>query len=451
MGQSSELPCPRCSSHRRYRIPSPWREQQVPLHGPPVVGVLATGAGESLSSITVANSKLINGLFSPPSRPHLPVRPQMPGNVSLTLRCGMRIAAQNNVECALPSGLVHQYSADYMDKTRDACLMVVHYRGELNLATRSTLTKEVFDRFGVALADDESRFLNSLVRALPPPPPTDSVAMSGAQVLKAAPKVSKSSKKLHDCLKEHTDASSPSPLPDRQSWPMVPWAEHWEAYAPNDNNRWTLAGRLVEDRYDSFDNASEEEQAQIRADLEAWVLQDTDAIFEKGCEHPGNCDYAAMTYNNDGKGKKINHRRPPRGLQCPYATQAGEARVLCGSHWQQAWAAFKLLGLTWCQYKRYGSKVREFASLTKPCEGSACNNTSPPHIRLPPSHCCGGMGLALCTSCQSSGQTSKTEQEKKLNTEERYILHEPESRYLLTNLPCADEYKNGASCLGSAR
>lgn len=80
---------------------------------------------------------------------------------------------------------------------------------------------------------------------------------------------------------------SPSSLPDRRSWPIVPWTEHWEAHAPNDTSRWTFAGRLVEDRYDSFDDAFPEEQVKIKNDLEAWALQDTDAIFDRGCEHPG--------------------------------------------------------------------------------------------------------------------------------------------------------------------
>lgn len=413
---------------------------------------LVIGIGEFLVTVTAADRKLMNGAFTPPARPELPVRPEMPDVRNVNLMCGMGIVALNNLECMLPDGVTHSYSINYMERAKEACLMVVHYRSELNVATQSGLAREVFDRFGVALDDDGSKFIMGLVKALPPPSSKKAVPMNGAQAREAAPKCPKTnSKKLFALLEQDTAVWSPSSLPDRRSWPIVPWTEHWEAHASNDTSRWTFAGRLDEDRYDSFDDASPEEQVKIKNDLAAWVLQDTDAIFDRGCEHPGNCDYAAVVVTSQLKGRKTSYRRPERGFQCPFATQAGEARVLCGSHWQLAWAAFKLLKLTWGEYQRYASKIQDVACLSKPCEGNSCNNEYPPHIRLPPSHCCGGMAPALCTTCQSLNQVSRVSQEKELDTEKRYILSVLEPQYLKSNVPCADAHKTRPGSLVTAR
>lgn len=129
---------------------------------------LVIGIGEFLVTVTAADRKLMNGTFTPPARPELPVRPEMSDVHSLNLKCGMGIVALNNLECMLPDGVTHSYSINYMERAKEACLMVVHYRSELNVATQSGLAREVFDRFGVALDDDGSKFIMSLVKALPP-------------------------------------------------------------------------------------------------------------------------------------------------------------------------------------------------------------------------------------------------------------------------------------------
>lgn len=222
VGLSPKRP-PQCLHHRRHRLPSSQQGQELPLQGPGVAEVLVIGAGEFIVTVTAANHKLMNGTFTPPARPELPVRPEMPDVHSLNLKCGMGIVALNNLECMLPDGVTHSYSINYMERAKEACLMVVHYRSELNVATQSGLAREVFDRFGVALDDDGSKFIMSLVKALPPPSSKKAVPMNGAQAREAAPKCPKTnSKKLFALLEQDTAVWSPSSLPDRRSWPIVP-------------------------------------------------------------------------------------------------------------------------------------------------------------------------------------------------------------------------------------
>lgn len=187
----------------------------------------------------------MNGSFSPPSRPQLPVFPEMPEVTNLN--------------------------------TEEACLMVAHYRGDLNLATRSSIAGEVFERFGVALVGGDSKFLNSLVRGLPPPSSND-VPLNRVQVGNVALDVVKhqSSQKLHDRLKQHKSTWVPSALPDRSPNPIVVWTEHWERYAlnkcPPADFCWPPRRRAVRQL-----------PRLIAADRVVWAHQESDEIFDKGC------------------------------------------------------------------------------------------------------------------------------------------------------------------------
>lgn len=54
-------------------------------------------------------------------------------------------------------------------------------------------------------------------------------------------------------------------------------------------------------------------------------------------------------------------------------------------------------------------------------------------------------------SCQALGGTCMAEQEKAANKKERYIVENPESRYLKSNIPRADAHLSRPSCLGTSR
>lgn len=283
-------------------------------------------------------------------------------------------------ECGLSPSVCGVWRGDYHARVIEAFLTAFHHREKLCWSTPGRLSEELWERFGILAAEMDAGLLQNLMVKLAALPVTKqpSSPFLGAEVVKLVNGLNQAKwKPLLNAFKQHTKPFTPQALPERHAATFAPsvkmWTEHWDRY--ESPHLWPFIGRSDDAavaQVEAFDSLDEEAQEKLAEEMTKLLDEDQDLMMQSGCTFEGCC----YRKREDG----TQDLRPSLGYRCPYAAARGEVRMVCGVHFQLAWAAKKLCELSEEQYKRYFFKLLDFVQLTKTCSGPNCMNVDPPFI-----------------------------------------------------------------------